>query len=33
MFNPASTATGDVDILVGDLNRLRLLTETDERVV
>ncbi|SNT39496.1 hypothetical protein SAMN05421763_11424 [[Luteovulum] sphaeroides subsp. megalophilum] len=32
MFNPASTATGDVDILVDDRNRLRLLTETDERI-
>ncbi|AXQ96144.1 nucleotidyltransferase domain-containing protein (plasmid) [Cereibacter azotoformans] len=32
MFNSASTATGDVDIPVDDRNRLRLLTETDERI-
>lgn len=32
VFNTESTATGDVDILVDDRNRLRLLTETDERI-
>jgi hypothetical protein len=32
MFNSAATATGDVDILVDDRNRLRLLTEADEQI-
>ncbi|MFT7060168.1 MAG: hypothetical protein ACJASV_002685 [Pseudorhodobacter sp.] len=32
VFNSASTATGDVDILVDDRNRLRLLNETDEQI-
>ena len=32
VFNADSTATGDVDILVDDRNRLRLLTEADERI-
>lgn len=31
-FNAASTATGDVDILVDDRNRLRLLAETGEMI-
>jgi hypothetical protein len=32
VFNSESTATGDVDILVDDRNRLRLLTDADERI-
>ncbi len=32
VFNAASTATGDVDILVDDRNQLRLLTEADEQI-
>lgn len=32
VFNSESTATGDVDILIDDRNRLRLLTEADERI-
>jgi hypothetical protein len=32
VFNSESTATGDVDILVDDRNRLRLLTDTDEQI-
>jgi hypothetical protein len=32
VFNSASTATGDVDILVDDRNRLRLLTDADEQI-
>lgn len=31
-FNTESTATGDVDILVDDRNRLRLLTDADEQI-
>lgn len=31
MFNAASTATGDIDFLVDDRNRLRLLTEDHEQ--
>lgn len=31
-FNSAATATGDVDILVDDRNRLRLLTDGDEQI-
>lgn len=32
VFNLESTATGDVDILVDDRNRLRLLTDADEQI-
>ena len=32
MFNTESKATGDVDILVDDRNRLRLLTDEDEHI-
>ncbi len=32
VFNSDATATGDVDILVDDRNRLRLLTEADEHI-
>ena len=32
VFNSESTATGDVDILVDDRNRLRLLTDADEQI-
>lgn len=32
VFNSESTAPGDVDILVDDRNRLRLLTEADEQI-
>lgn len=32
VFSPEPTATGDVDILVDDRNRLRLLTDADEQV-
>lgn len=32
VFNAASTATGDIDILVDDRNRLRLLTEDGEHL-
>lgn len=32
VFNAESTATGDVDILVDDRNRLRLLTDEDEQI-
>lgn len=32
MFNTESTATGDVDILVDDRNRLQLLTDEDEHI-
>ncbi|MGR3570661.1 GSU2403 family nucleotidyltransferase fold protein [Brevirhabdus sp.] len=31
MFNAASTATGDIDILVDDRNRLKILTEDHEK--
>ncbi len=31
IFDPASTATGDIDILVDDRNRLKLVTEEDEQ--
>jgi len=32
VFNSESTATGDIDILMDDRNRLRLLTEADEPI-
>lgn len=32
VFNSESTATGDVDILVDDRNRLRLLTDAEEQI-
>ncbi len=32
VFDSAATATGDFDILVDDRKRLRLLTETDDRI-
>ena len=31
-FNAASTATGDIDILVDDRNKLRLLAEDDQEI-
>lgn len=31
MFDPASTATGDIDILVDDRNRLKLVTDGNEQ--